>query len=95
MFTYLPLDSVQQSWENIWHVSAKVTIPPEQLLLLLGDLAERVTLLNVAEEGELRAGGLHLPGLLLGVEPREELGVLLDLLVVREHDRVGAGLELH
>ena len=91
----LPLNSIQQPGQDVGHVSTQVTKLPQQFLFLLRDLRERVSLLNVEEEGELGAGGLDLPSLLLRVEPGEELCVLLDLLVVWEHNGVGASLKLH
>ena len=61
----LPLDRVQEAGQDVGHVPTQVPILPQKFLLLLGDLGERVSLLDVEEEGELGAGGLNLPCLLL------------------------------
>ena len=109
---------VEQTGQDVGHVAAQEAIFPQQLLLLLRDLGQRVALLDVSQQRELGAAGgglwrgrglllaevstkfsklttilcLHL--YLLGVEPGEEHGVLLDLAVVGEDDGVGPGLEL-
>ena len=82
---------------------------PEELLLLLGYLRQRISLLNILEEGQFRGGGLslniscsvpslsvssHLALTLLLVESGEKVGELRDLFTVWEDNGMSSCLKL-
>ena len=48
---------VEQPRQDVGHVAAQEAILPQQLLLLLRDLGQRVALLDVSQQRELGAAG--------------------------------------